>query len=241
MPLTPGICSPVPSGQPHGTRPACNGTGVCAAQCRLITLVSADCVFAPSTVSCGASSCTGNTLTAAAMCNGVGACGAAASGPCPAGLKCNADRTSCLASCASNADCLAPAPNCNPTTHQCTSARAMGSACSVAADCQNGLCIDGFCCDSLCSGSCQACDVVGQEGRCTLVPSGQPHGLRTPCGPATSTCGGRCTGSADAQCHFPASETTCECPSQLPLGGLLNGACDGKGDCATVAATLCIL
>ncbi len=237
--VSPGTCSLVTSGPVHGTRPPCGGAGVCGAQCTLTTAVTAACLFAPMTVSCAPQSCKGSTLTLAQSCNGAGTCAAAESGPCPSGLKCNADQTACLASCATNADCLAPAPNCNPGTHQCTSARAMGSPCSVAGDCQNGLCIDGFCCDGACNGSCQACDVVGQEGHCALVLSGQPHGLRTPCGATTDACGGRCDGTG-AQCHFPAGETMCNCPDPLLLGGLIGGSCDGQDHCSTIAG-LCIL
>jgi len=231
--INPGTCSPVASGPPHGTRLACGGTGVCGAQCRLITPTSADCVSAPSTVSCGDQTCTGSTLTAAQFCNGAGTCMASASGPCPGNLKCNG-QNACLASCTTSADCTAAAPNCNPGTHQCTTSRAIGSSCTVPADCQNSQCIDGFCCDQLCNGSCQVCDVMGQEGHCALVGSGQPHGLRTPCGASGSICGARCDGT-DAQCHFPMSNS-CTCPDGL---GLI-GSCDGKGDCMTVL-NVCLL
>jgi hypothetical protein len=88
----------------------------------------------------------------------------------------------------------------------------------------------------LCSGSCQACNNIGQEGQCTLVLSGQPHGSRTPCGAATDACGGRCDGT-DALCHFP-SGNSCACPD--PLLGLIGGTCDGQDHCSTLAG-LCIL
>lgn len=234
--ISPGTCSLVTSGPVHGARPICGGAGICGAQCTLTTAVTAACLFAPMTTTCGPQTCKGSMLTLARFCDGSGNCTAGASGSCPSGLKCNADQTACLASCATNGDCNAPAPNCNPATHQCTAAGPIGSSCSVAADCQNGLCIDNFCCDAACSGSCQACNNMGQEGHCSLVLSGQPHGARTPCGASGTTCGGRCDGT-DALCHFPMGDQ-CACPA--PIVGLIGGTCDGTGNCVT-AAGLCIL
>jgi hypothetical protein len=78
---------------------------------------------------------------------------------------------------------------------------------------------------------------MGQEGQCVLAPSGQPHGLRTPCGTAGSICGGRCDGTS-TQCQFP-NGNTCSCPNPL-LGGVIGGTCNGMGSCVT-ALNLCLL
>jgi hypothetical protein len=227
-----GTCLPVASGPPHGTRAACGGSGTCGAQCKLITASTADCVFAPSTVTCAPQTCTGSTLTPPRVCDGIGSCAPGAASACPLGLSCDTAQTACLASCTTNADCTAAVPNCNPSTHQCTTAGPIGASCSVATDCQNGMCVDGFCCDSACNGACQACDVVA--GHCTALNSGQPHGQRGACGTPGDPCGGQCNGANAMQCTFP-SGNACSCP-----GVSLAGMCNGAGGCQTLL-NLCLL
>jgi hypothetical protein len=55
-----------------------------------------------------------------------------------------------------------------------------GGKCSKAVECASGHCSDGYCCDADCSGQCQACNVSGHEGLCTLV-TGAPIGARSAC------------------------------------------------------------
>ncbi|MFO0679413.1 MAG: MYXO-CTERM sorting domain-containing protein [Polyangiaceae bacterium] len=75
-----------------------------------------------------------------------------------------------------------------------------GRACSEDAECLSGHCADGVCCDTACQGSCDACDLAGSVGVCSVVPAGRPG---TPdCFPATCdgtrpNCPGNCTTDAD--------------------------------------------
>jgi hypothetical protein len=94
--------------------------------------------------------------------------------------------------------------------------------------------VDARCCDGACAGFCQACNLTGHEGRCTVVPAGQPQGGRPPC-PGADVCQGRCDGTSP-DCRFPGGATSCTCPLLPPLSV---AACDGTGHCAT-AAGVCL-
>ncbi len=59
-----------------------------------------------------------------------------------------------------------------------------GSACDVDLDCASGSCSDGVCCSQDCDGSCQVCDLPGQEGTCQTLPD------QTPC-PDPNACNGQ--------------------------------------------------
>ncbi|MCG8419087.1 MAG: hypothetical protein MJE77_14220 [Proteobacteria bacterium] len=47
-----------------------------------------------------------------------------------------------------------------------------GGTCSTGADCLSGHCADGVCCDTPCDGACEACNVSGAVGTCTVKPAG---------------------------------------------------------------------
>ncbi|MBN1771353.1 MAG: FG-GAP repeat protein [Deltaproteobacteria bacterium] len=95
-----GVCVPV-VGSPHGTRPACGGTGACAAACDGIG--STDCVYPGAEMPCAAGVCTDGMATPAATCDGTGECGEPAGAvPC-APYVCGT--TACLDSCATGGDC----------------------------------------------------------------------------------------------------------------------------------------
>ena len=108
--------------------------------------------------------------------------------------------------------------------------RTPGVTCSGTAACANGSpCVDGFCCDGACTGTCEACNVAGSEGKCS-AKKGAP---RTKCdGEQTGACAGSCDGTNRASCTFP--EVTCGAGScaggQATLPGLCKaGACQ-KGE-----------
>jgi hypothetical protein len=105
---------------------------------------------------------------------------------------------------------------------------ANGQRCSDADECASALCVDGVCCSAACEGSCEACDVEGEEGTCTLV-EGAPHGERVPCdGEPGSTCGGFCDGS-DVDCTYPGGSE--RCGSVCTGEQLVRQRCDGAGAC----------
>ena len=62
------------------------------------------------------------------------------------------------------------------------------TTCDGPEDCDGSVCIDGYCCDSTCDASCEACDVSGSEGICTLLAAGDPSE-------------GDCPGVCDGQGH----------------------------------------
>ncbi len=98
---------------------------------------------------------------------------------------CNGVLTTCPASCTSHVEC-AGGSYCSTDT--CTPLRSIGQTCSSDLQCQSGKCINGFCCNSDCDGACQACNLAGTEGTCTLRPAGATGSPS--CSPYT------CSGSA---------------------------------------------
>jgi hypothetical protein len=93
-----GTCSQVLSGQPHGTRAPCSGSGACAGACMQ---GSAQCTF--STGPCGPASCNGSTLTGGGTCS-MGTCNPGGPQNC-APYACSASKGACLSPCATSADC----------------------------------------------------------------------------------------------------------------------------------------
>jgi hypothetical protein len=100
-----GTCTAV-SGPPHGTR-ACTGGGssdpLCGATCDGND--NTKCNFPTATTPCVKQSCSGSQVTDQGTCNGSGTCSATPH-ECPGNLKCGTTG-SCLASCTSDADCIA--------------------------------------------------------------------------------------------------------------------------------------
>ncbi len=84
-----------------------------------------------------------------------------------------------------------------------------GAACGKDPECTSGFCVDGRCCDRWCAGACEACDLPGSEGVCTLV-TGAPHPAREGVGPRRPSCSpfGACVeGACVASC---ASDAYCD-------------------------------
>lgn len=99
-----GACTTVSDGAPHGTRPACNGTGTCGGTCDGASAMA--CTYAAKSVICGAA-CDGH-------CDAMGGCTSVAGGSCPNGFACGS--SGCDTSCSSDNDCQpnfhCMAPNC---------------------------------------------------------------------------------------------------------------------------------
>ena len=226
---TPGVCTQVPSGQPHGTRGSCAGSGTCAGRCSAASATA--CTYPGDETICRSASCSGTMATARAGCNGAGSCPGAVTTSCGQ-FVCDAAGTACLSACASDNHCATAArPYCDGGV--CVSGRSNGARCQTAQECANQRCVDGVCCNDACQLPCQACDVAGHGGTCWPVPGGTPYGGRPPCG-GTGTCAGYCNNLPSGQCFFPGSDKNCVCPS-----GLGSGTCNAMGDCRIVGG-LCL-
>jgi hypothetical protein len=84
----------------------------------------------------------------------------------------------------------------------------LGAACAGDMECYSNLCVDGVCCDTPCDGACEACDVAGQEGTCSVVAQGTTCDDGSAC-TTEDTCDGQaadgCTGTA-VTCDSPPSQ-----------------------------------
>ncbi|MEW5852172.1 MAG: hypothetical protein AB2A00_25510 [Myxococcota bacterium] len=178
----------------------------------------------------------------------------------------------CAADLPNGDGCNNPANTCNGGgTLQCDGAgaclRTDGQACSVDGDCLSGACADGYCCNNACNGTCEACNVAGSEGVCSLVASGRTDGACS----GTLVCDGTgnclgvvgractldgdcitgncvdgycctnaCSGTCQA-CNLAGAEGTC---SNVPSGGgdgtcVGALACDGNGACVSENGQAC--
>ncbi len=213
-------------------RPA---AGACdlAERCTGLTPACPPDALQPVSIECRAASCLDGLETQAASCTG-------ASGTCPepatracAPYACGAE--ACLVTCGSSADC-APGFACDAGL--CRSPGALGDPCLTSAECQSAHCVDGVCCDGPCAGQCEACDLTGAEGACSLV-TGAPHGERTPCAADGSDCGGVCDGSDPAACAYPGDAVPCREASCTDAVAVLPASCQGTGACPAEQTQAC--
>lgn len=218
-----GYCGPVKDG--FDPKSNCSDAGGCSTdgQCD----GKGACRFRPAGTSCGPTTCSSNSVTGK-ICNGSGVCIDGSGKDC-APYICAASK--CSTPCKSDSDCVA-GNFCDGGT--CKRQLANGSNCAASGDCSSGLCVDGVCCNSACSGRCQACDVEGSRGVCTLV-AGVPHGTRAPC-EGSGDCGGKCDGTK-TDCTYPGATTTCGIACE-DLRQTVS-TCDGTGRCIAGTATVC--
>jgi len=57
-----------------------------------------------------------------------------------------------------------------------TGNKALAIECASAMDCASGFCVDGVCCDGSCANVCEACNLVGTVGTCTVRPADDDGG-----------------------------------------------------------------
>jgi len=170
---------------------------------------------------CPAATCTSGLATVN-VCDGTGGCRAKSSACSP--YLCDGAAKACLKKCTADTDCIAD-DYCSAGA--CVSRKSAGKACGTGNECVAGLfCADGVCCNAPCDGQCEACDATGFVGKCTTV-IGKPHGARTACLGAGTTCGGACDGKTAGACIFP--DTTIACEKGCADAAL--STCDGKGAC----------
>lgn len=150
-------------------------------------------------------------------CNGLEAndCGPYPAEQCGAGQ----DQTAppCASSCASDTDCD-PSAHCDGGT--CVPDAGQGGFCDEPSDCDSGLsCVDSVCCNTACNGGCEACDLPGNEGTCTLVGDGNDPDNE--CG--SLSCAGYYWGWTADTCYQKADVSGAE------------ATCNGGGACRTQA------
>jgi hypothetical protein len=179
--------------------------------------------------------CAGGTVTGQ-LCNGGGLCQGSTAG---CGLyKCDAGGIACLASCGTDADCVAGGAYCDTATSKCKDKGAPGAACTRGAECAApGYCYDGVCCNQACGGQCEACNVAPNVGSCVPV-SGDPAGSRKACA-GTGPCRSQCNGGDRTTCFFPGAGTPCGAASCVNDTLSPAPTCDGSGVCQTPVSKDC--
>jgi len=146
-----GTCK-VRTGAPLATRPACDGSGPCRAQC---DGTDGDaCVYPGNATVCAASSCSAGEYTPESTCDGSGSCPSQSSEQCPGNRCLGGECADCTqSSCTGNTYCGG--------SGACVNKKGNNSSCDGDVECQSDNCSvdsgDGMCCASdrdNCGGSC---------------------------------------------------------------------------------------
>lgn len=95
-----------------------------------------------------------------------------------------------------------------------------GTACRADTDCLSDHCVDGVCCNEACTESCKACNLSGEEGRCSFLPSGAPC-------PGEATCVSETSSSEAVSCDGAGGCTITQTTSCSP-GKVCNMNTDGR-------------
>ncbi|MBI2394594.1 MAG: hypothetical protein HYV09_33805, partial [Deltaproteobacteria bacterium] len=222
-----GTCVTV-TGAVHGARPACSGTGACAASCNGTDATA--CRYAGSSVACGTASCASGVATNVGTCNGAGVCNQSTT-PCGA-YACGT--AACRTSCTADSDCASSSYYCAGSA--CVAKKANGDACTGNNACTSGNCVSGICCDTACGTSGYSCAITGSLGRCSKV-NGQTCTTAAECGSGRCVdgvcCDSTCTGQCQA-CNVAGSLGTCSNVIGAPASG--RSACGGTGAGTTCGA-----
>jgi hypothetical protein len=230
-----GTCMPVPAGTVDqggkcadqggdtcGSNGKCDGAGACQK-------------YALGT-GCKDSTCPGGTtnFTPASSCDGTGTCVT------PPGSSCfpfQCGAAVCKATCASDADCAAPAVCANGSC----GLKGRGQTCAGADECGSGFCAQGVCCDSACNGTCRSCALQSSLGTCSNVPDGGKDPMNRCLDQGASSCAtdGTCDGLGS--CRLYDAGTPCM-PATCPSGSstwTLTRTCDGQGTCKAATTQPC--
>jgi hypothetical protein len=113
-------------------------------------------------------------------------------------------------------------------------AKEAGDACTDAAECSTGFCVDGVCCDESCGAPCVACRAMlktslADDGKCGFALSGLD--AHDDCAASDAdTCGhtGACDGSG--ACQFFPLGTSCGATA-CTANNVTGWVCDGQGSC----------
>lgn len=216
---------------PHGyctANPPCGQDGTCDGNkaCKYPALGS----------SCGASSCSGSTLTTK-TCDSTHAC-ASATSTCQNSLVCASTSACKTGSCSADTDCIA-GDYC--ASGVCTPKRDDGATCSGAGQCKNGNCVSGTCCNTAC-GQCNSCST----GICSPTNGAS-------CGGGKVCSGGNCQAGCWISGQFFASgaqnaTNSCQvCSPSLSTAAWSNndgasvpcGTCGGTASCTNQTPGTC--
>lgn len=182
--------------------------GVCAAtldggspctqdtQCASTFCVEGVCCNSACAAACD--TCTLAGMAGACVPRPQGSAGAPACDP----FVCDGASSTCPTACSNSSQCRAGLAC---VAGQCVMAANNGGVCTQDSECASGFCVDGVCCNSRCPGSCQACDVVGAVGTCTIAGRGElgePSCAPFVCDGRSGECPTTCVDDAD--CGPPA-------------------------------------
>jgi MYXO-CTERM domain-containing protein len=232
-----GVCTTVPSGAPHGSRPVCAGDGTaCNGSCNG---GNPNACFLPDTATtCRPPTCTNGTANVQKQCQGNGSCPAVQLVDCAPGV-CGA-ATGPSATCS---DCKVDS-QCAGTEYcaggKCVTKTMAGASCGSDHECASTHCVDKVCCDTACNGQCEACDVAASPGVCTPVTDA-PHNGRTACSSDSNfpMCAGKCDGTNRLSCAYPAAGTSCRDASCTNDNATLADFCNGTGSCPPARVQAC--
>jgi choice-of-anchor A domain-containing protein len=117
-------------------------------------------------------------------------CGAEGTQTCDS-TTCGYGECTSASCCHADADCSSDS-YCSGNT--CVARQDNGASCGSSSQCASGQCVDGVCCNTACEGECNACNLAGYEGTCTLAPA------TTQCRSSAGACDVAefCTGSSAA-------------------------------------------
>ena len=210
-------------------RAACNaGSAMCAGSCNGVTQTS--CTYPGSTTPCP-QVCTagsGNTPAkiAPASCNGNGSCATGVAVNCMGTIKCDALGSSCLAHCASDADCVSADYCSSAGGGTCTPRHGNGASCAPE-DCLMSPC--NYCsAGSTCAASGQCCPTACVPAACSGGSQTTATCASGSCVPTTSSCNGYACDSATNLC-----KTACTGDADC----LSTFYCDNTGHCAAETKT----
>jgi hypothetical protein len=116
--------------------------------------------------------------------------------------------------------------------------RPNSAACTLAAQCQSGFCVDGVCCNSGCSDTCMSCKVPDSTGTCSPVPVNNSSEGDCP-DQGVASCGnnGLCDGKG--ACQKYAAGLKCQATCDPKSATLSVFTCNGSGTCGLSTPQAC--
>ncbi len=108
-----------------------------------------------------------------------------------------------------------------PPTDAGTQPPQPNQACTIAAQCASGFCVDGVCCDTACDGACVSCAQTGKVGTCSAVKNA-----------ADDACTGDSMCDGAGACK-KALGKICSSPDQCVSGHCIDGVCCGTASCGS--------